>query len=203
MIKRIFTLIVISFLISGCVSGPDGYFKRSANNKLFDRKGFHGGKRAPLYNKKYIHQAKENIAKGDIDDDFDDDDEDLYENYSIAKNNREMYRQMIEEDIERDKKYGKKTRYPSLVKANSRNSNFHDDENSDLREEIEEIKSMLQDAKRDLSSYRCPTAEVIERQNLNQNSSKLRDNSEHKNLKINNKKDINPHHKVSETIESI
>jgi hypothetical protein len=173
MLKKFFTLILLSFLVTSCVSGPDGYFKKSANNKLFDRKGYHGGKRSPLYNKKYIHQAKKNVARDELEEDDFEDDEDLYENYSISRNNQDMYRQMIQQDIERDKKR-KGRAYPSLTRANARVGNHHDAENSELREEIEEIRSMLQDAKRDLSSYKCPTAESIEQRGAHKKSSTVK-----------------------------
>ena len=54
MLKKIVIFSTLAMLLSACVTGPDGYLKRSANNKIIDRKGFKGGKRAPLYNKKYI-----------------------------------------------------------------------------------------------------------------------------------------------------
>ena len=54
MLKKIVIFSTLAMLLSACVTGPGGYLKRSANNKIIDRKGFKGGKRAPLYNKKYI-----------------------------------------------------------------------------------------------------------------------------------------------------
>lgn len=58
MLKKVLIFTILISFLSACVTGPDDYMKRSANNKIFDRKGFKGGKRAPLYNKKYIAQAK-------------------------------------------------------------------------------------------------------------------------------------------------
>ena len=58
MFKKVIIFTILTSFLSACVTGPEGYLKRSANNKLFDRKGFKGSKRAPLYNKKYIAQAK-------------------------------------------------------------------------------------------------------------------------------------------------
>ena len=54
MLRKAIVFTILTFLITGCVTGPDDYLKRSANNKVFDRKGFKGSKRQPLYNKKYI-----------------------------------------------------------------------------------------------------------------------------------------------------
>ena len=54
MLSKAIILILSAFLLSSCVTGPEGYFKKSANNKIFDRKGFVNSKRAPLYNKKFI-----------------------------------------------------------------------------------------------------------------------------------------------------
>jgi len=158
---------ILASLLSSCVTGPEGYLKRSANNKIFDRKGFQGGKRAPLYNKKYISQAKKNVINGEYDEELFDDD--LDEDENISRGNIEMYRDMIEADLERDNKKRKRSRfgrkniaYPSIVDANNRlNPRTHSD-NLELREELEQIKAMLKDAKKDLSSYKCPTAKQLE-----------------------------------------
>lgn len=177
MLKNALVLLLSIFILSSCVTGPDAYFKRSANNKLFDRKGFKGEKRSPLYNKKYIEKAKRNVATGNYED-GDDDDAYLDNEYNpsnsenVSLENREMYRKMIEEDIERqsNKRQSKRSstrdlEYPSISKANS---GFYEDrnENRDLKKELEEIKSILNETKRDLSNRKCPTADEIERQRL-------------------------------------
>ena len=66
MLKKIFALIVLSFVVTACVSGPNGYFKKSANNKLFDRKGYHGGKRSPLYNKNIFTKRKKMLPEASL-----------------------------------------------------------------------------------------------------------------------------------------
>jgi hypothetical protein len=181
MLKNALVLILSIFILSSCVTGPGGYLKRSANNKLFDRKGFQGGKRSPLYNKKYIEKAKRNVATSSFDDD-DYDDSDYRENEynpsnseNVSLENREMYRRMLEEDMERrnSKRHSRRSNsrdleYPSISRANS---GFYEDRNegSELKKELDEIKSMLNEAKRDIASRKCPTAEEIERQrSLNQ-----------------------------------
>lgn len=173
LILKILSFAVLSAFLSSCVTGPDGHLKRSANNKLFDRKGFKGGKRTPLYNKKYIARAKKNILKNELDDDYYDDYDDEMENPS--RDNIELYKAMLEDDLERQgKKRNRRSRnrghdraYPSLIKANNRIDSNSDSMNLELREELEQIKSMLKDAKTDLSSYKCPNATTIEKKNNN------------------------------------
>ena len=84
MLSKAIIFILSAFLLSSCVTGPEGYFKKSANNKLFDRKGFKNGKRAPLYNKKYIVKAKQNVANNDYEDDEEEYDS-LLENENISQ----------------------------------------------------------------------------------------------------------------------
>lgn len=167
--KIIFLLTVLALITSGCVTGPKGYLKRSANNKLFDRQGFQGGKRTPLYNKKYISRAKKNVASGKYDDDeFWDDVE--YEEEDIALANREIYREMLKKDLEErnGKKRGwslfgrkeQKPEYPLTAQAGYIMD--HHNANEDLKQELAEIKAVLHQTKRDFASLKCPTAEYIE-----------------------------------------
>jgi len=179
MLKSAIIFTILASFLAGCASGPEGYMKRSANNKLFDRKGFNGSKRAPIYNKKYISQAKKNIQNGAYDEDEIDEDE-FYEGENISRENIEMYKAMIEADYERAEK-GKKKKsrqkrtssnrdnnvYPSIVDANNRIDLKNHADNLELREEINQIKSMLNDAKKDLASYKCPTEKELERVNTN------------------------------------
>ncbi len=58
MLNKAVIFVLSIFLLSSCATGPKGYFKKSANNKLFDTKGAKGGKRAPLYNKKINYKNK-------------------------------------------------------------------------------------------------------------------------------------------------
>lgn len=169
MLNKAIILVISIFLLSSCVTGPEGYFKRSANNKLFDRKGFKGSKRPPLYNKKYIAKAKQNVAINDYDEDDENEEEDeLLENENISRANREMYRYMLEQDVE-NKYLGKKARsrkgqaYPSLVKTNNRFDDQGGTENLELRAELEQIKSMLNETKDQMANYRCPTSAELER----------------------------------------
>ena len=160
----IFTL--LTSLLSSCVTGPEGYMKRSANNKLFDRKGFKGGKRSPLYNKKYIAQAKKNVINGEYDEELFDDD-DMDENENTSRENIEMYKAMIEADMANERKQRKKRKnrtyssdraYPSIVNANSRLAPRTHADTLELKEELEQIRELLEGAKKDLGSYKCPTA---------------------------------------------
>lgn len=179
MLKNITVISLAIVLLSACAVDPDGYLKRSANNKIFDRKGFHGNKRPPLYNKKYIEKAKRNVASNSCDDDDELDDEYGYysEHENIGLANRRMYRRMIEEDAERrqgNKKSGNKRNreYDYPVISDARYEFYEDkDNNAELKKELEEIKSMLNKATNELSNQRCPTAESLERQ-YNSNKAK-------------------------------
>ena len=174
MFKRVIILILASFLLASCATGPEGYFKKSANNKLFDRKGFKGGKRTPLYNKKYIAKAKQNVANNDYDEDAESDEDeynDLFEKENISQANRDMYRAVLEQEIEgkylrKGRKNGKDRAYPVLVR-NSATDNQGSDDNTELRAELEQIKAMLSETKNEMASYRCPTAKELEKAQAN------------------------------------
>lgn len=165
MLFRVSILAIASIVLSSCVSGPQDYFKRSANNKLFDMYGANGGKRAPLYNKKYIEKAKKNIISGDYDDE---DEEDTDEVENSARDNIEMYQAMIEEDMNRKYQKNKKRRktkvYPNLVDASSNVEARSHSDNLELKEELRRIKEMLKETQNDMGNYKCPTAQELERQ---------------------------------------
>src|SRR6476659_5798855 len=104
----IFILAILTF--SGC-SSIQGYFKHSANQSLIDFKGFQGKKRTPMYNKKYIAKAKNNIATSNLRDQEEDDynSNSYYEKDEIRnyyQSNRKMYDDMVE--MNNNKKYWNK-----------------------------------------------------------------------------------------------
>lgn len=183
MLKKAITLIITTSMLSACVTGPDGYLKRSANNKLFDMHGFEGGKRSPLYNKKYISQAKKNILTNNLDEDMEEDKDDLYEDENPSQENIEMYKAMITADIERKNKRNKKSSwwgnnkkktqsYPSVADAkDSIDPKIHA-QNLELKEELEQIKAMLNETKKEMASYKCPTAQEQEKAIKNENQAK-------------------------------
>lgn len=166
MINKILLVISAIFLLSGC--SLDSLLKRSANNKLIDMKGFHGGKRRPLYNKKYIDRAKVNIAQNDYEDEEDYDDEYADEKMPPSMRNRFMYQDMIEDDRDarRQKKSKKRgayrshmvvpDRYQDVAHAREIAKENRGESDDELRRELSEIKSMLSSAKKDLTKYRCP-----------------------------------------------
>jgi len=166
MLKKMIIFSTLAMFLSACVTGPEGYLKRSANNKLIDRKGFKGGKRAPLYNKKYISQAKKNVVTGEYEyDEFDDFDDDNFEAENTSKDNIAMYKAMIDHDLSQDRKNKKgskwsknKNSYPSIRKASQRMDEDDDMHNMELREELDQIKSMLNDTKREMANNKCPAA---------------------------------------------
>jgi hypothetical protein len=185
MLKKAITLIIITSMLSACVTGPDGYLKRSANNKLFDMHGFEGGKRSPLYNKKYISQAKKNILTNNLDEDIEEDKDDLYEDENPSQENIEMYKAMIAADIERKNKRNKKSSwwgnnkkkaqsYPSVADAkDSIDPKIHA-QNLELKEELEQIKAMLNETKKEMASYKCPTAQEQEQKKAIKNENQAK-----------------------------
>jgi hypothetical protein len=172
MIKKIIAISLFASILSGCITGPEGYLKRSANNKLFDTKGFRGGKRAPLYNKKYISQAKKNVVNEDYELDIDDDSDDDYEQENIARENIEMYREMLEREMAEQNKNRKKSRvrskknsYPSTKEISPCGLSEDNSNNLELKNELEKIKAMLNETKNELANTRCPSATEIEKEN--------------------------------------
>jgi len=167
MLNKAVIFVLSIFLLSSCATGPEGYFKKSANNKLFDTKGAKGGKRAPLYNKKYIAKAKQNVANNDYADEEEEYD-DLLENENISQANRDMYRTILEQELE-SKYIGKKPKekqnkaYPVLVRNSPRAEDGYLEDNSALRAELDQIKTMLNETKNEMANYRCPTAQELEK----------------------------------------
>ena len=135
------------------VTGCNMELQKSANNKLFDTKGFDKNKRKPIYNDKYIDRAKRNIVDNNFDDDEDMDVDEPDEYVDPYTKNRIMYSNMIK----KDQKKRKSGDYPNIGHARDL-AKFEDksDTNADLRKELDEIKSMLSSAKKDLAKYKCP-----------------------------------------------
>lgn len=168
--NRIFLLLLSIILLSGCAESG---LKKSANNKLIDTKGFHGGKRRPLYNKKYIDKAKLHIARGEFEDEEYDDEEQYLENLSPSLKNRYIYEDMIEEDLkaERAKRAKKKSKYSRRLKGGE--DSYPDlgrgrdqvkaakrvGDDQELKHELREIRTLLDAARSDLVKYRCPIDE--------------------------------------------
>lgn len=146
--------------LCACSTGPAGYLKRSANNKIFDRSGAKGGKRAPLYNKKYISQAKKNVVTGEYEDDLDDIDDIDIEVENTSRDNMEMYKSMLKNEAllssqnSKDTKSKKNNGYPSLVKGKQLISGV--DDNIELKKELSQIKAMLQETQKEVANSRCP-----------------------------------------------
>jgi len=182
MIKKITVIILGLFLLSGCEGFRDN-FKKSANNKMIDRKGFQGGKRKPLYNRKYISLAKRNIVEENFDEDEEEID-DLSEIRNPSQENRKMYMNMIRRDAERKErkrleeykssyKYNDADddrSYPSLAKSNKKVKQ-EDLSDQKLQKELSEIKSMLNEAKKDLVKYKCPMGQNIDETKAQHSSS--------------------------------
>lgn len=77
---------------------------------------------------------------------------------------------MIEEDLERNKKKRKKPRrkrnndraYPSISRASSKIDPAAHAANLELKEELNQLRTMLKETQKDLASYKCPTAAELE-----------------------------------------
>ncbi|WP_341756323.1 MULTISPECIES: hypothetical protein [unclassified Candidatus Tisiphia] len=173
MLKKFIIIVLGLSLLSGCTDGFRGYFKKSANNKIIDSKGFAGGKRPPLYNKKYIATAKRNV----MEENFDDDEGDLLSEYDTETinptlRNRQMYLKMVKQDAELSERYkqNQEKEYPSLNLANDKVNRQNNDKNNkaniELYKELEQIKYMLRETKKDLEKYKCPARQNTNQQNV-------------------------------------
>lgn len=90
-------LIFCTVVLVGCVQDPQGYLRRSANNKLFDRYGFYEGKKLPRHNLKYIQRAKKNIYEQEFAENgyYADEDDEAEDPRAY---NRSLYKNMIKEE---------------------------------------------------------------------------------------------------------
>ncbi|MCP5369445.1 MAG: hypothetical protein H6909_01990 [Rickettsiaceae bacterium] len=166
MLKNIVNLSCVILLLSSCVSGPNEYLKKSANNKYFDTGGFKNNKRAPLYNSKYINQAKRNIQQDHYYDDEEfDDDADYIENetHSARYKNMNAYRDLAKQEAQNSRRH-RNNSYPNLYDSKKHLPSTYDNyKNLELKEEIDEIKYMLEETKKELENRKCPTEQKIER----------------------------------------
>lgn len=165
MFKNVINISFTILLLSSCVSGPNEYLKRSANNKYFDTGGFQSSKRAPLYNPKYINQAKRNIQQDgyDYDDELDDDDMDEENQLHTARyKNMKAYRNMSQKQGVSSKKY--RNNYPDLYESKQNlPTTYNNYKHLELKEELEEIKYMLEETKREMENRKCPNVKQIEK----------------------------------------
>lgn len=136
---------------------------------MVDSKGAKGGKRKPVYNNKYITLAKKNIVEDNLD--YDNDDDDEYDSDSPlrgeridpVKRNREMYLKMIKRDIARQKAeagFAESDDDMTLSRANKKVRKDDSGKEKKIQEELNQIKAMLRETKRDISKYTCPNAVV-------------------------------------------
>ncbi len=142
MSRLVLVLLPLLLVLSGCVGGPHGYLKTSANNKLFDSKGFQGSKRAPLYNEKYISIAKKNVKTDNLEED------DLAEDEKIhpSARNKQIYLKMLKES-----KDSGKNDYPSLNQA-AKNLDRENTKDQVLRleKELVQAKALIAEVKKEL-----------------------------------------------------
>ena len=175
--KYIIHTLIALFLLSSCITDSnyqDRTLKKSSNNRYFDMRGTSKNRRPPLYNRKYVKLAKHNISSGNIDNDFDDDDEYIKAN-NPKLDNQNMYMQMLQDDVEygtnnsakmsKRNKHRRKLGYPSLSSANHRvesQIDYQRHNENELREELGSIKEMLNEARREMATYKCPSVQEAE-----------------------------------------
>jgi|GEM_PF-1849268 len=159
MIKKILLLTTIASLITGCGNLE---LKKSASNKLFDRRGFDGAKRQPIYNGKYIDRAKRNVIEHNYEEDsFEMDEPDEF--VDPYTQNRIMYHNMVKNEKSRKRSEQRQRnsilseQYPDIGHARDiANAEHKDDTNTELRKELSEIRAILSSTKKDLAKYKCP-----------------------------------------------
>jgi len=160
MLQKTVVAVLGLLMLSGCTDSVRDYFQKSANNKIIDTKGFAGGKRPPLYNKKYISVAKRNVLEENFDDEEDDLlSEDETETINPTLRNRQMYLKMVKKDADRIKsrKLNNDGEYTSLSSASDKvNKKNSDGASAKLQKELEQIKAMLYETKKNLEKYSCP-----------------------------------------------
>ena len=77
-----------------------------------------------------------------------------------------MYRAMLEEEVENKylgKKDSKSKPYPPVIRTNAMPVNEKETDSFELRAELDQIKSMLNETKNQMANYRCPTAVDLEK----------------------------------------
>jgi len=158
---KLILFIITTITLSGCSNPFQTYFKHSANQKLIDAKGFKGKKRMPMYNKKYITKAQNNVTTSDSSNTEEEHDQtnpyydqDELRNYYQA--NRKMYEDMLE--MNNNKKYWSKplnTKSKSEVSLSEMEKDVQKgEENKQIKSELAEIKKMLKKTMDDLSNVK-------------------------------------------------
>ena len=146
--------------------------KKSSADKYFDARGFDRSKRKPLYNKKYISKARSNIIAND----YEYEDNIDPENRSPSSKHIQMYRDMV---------YGRGSR--NYRSKGDRGDEYYDQDQIDvpearrrfeqssplqedkkaLQNEIQEIKSLLEETRDHFAKAKCPISSSTNMQNLN------------------------------------
>lgn len=147
-------IILLAFILAGCVYNPDGALKRSKNNTLINSKGFYKTRKPPLYNIKYIEIAKKHVQEMTPE-------EMQYEDSENAINhnqrNKEMYLNMIEKHSKQKTKNKSQSHshlndYNNIIKSDSRHSlkdakkhleALDPEEYKKLKAEVQELKKSL------------------------------------------------------------
>ena len=146
--------------------------KKSSADKYFDARGFDRSKRKPLYNKKYISKARSNIIASD----YEYEDNIDPENRSPSSKHIQMYRDMV---------YGQGSRnyrpkgdrgheyydqdeidVPEARRRFAQSSSLQEDKKA-LENEIQEIKSLLEETRDHFAKVKCPISSSTNTQNLN------------------------------------
>ena len=151
---RFFILILIASIFASC-SQMREYVKRSANEKVFDSKGFKSKKRFPVYNEKYIDRAKKNVEEDSFSDQSDDIENPYYEKGELKQydlSNKKMYKDMAEmQEAKQNISNTKSGKYARIKDI----GNGDEAKLESLKQEIKNIKNILKETQEKLSNYKC------------------------------------------------
>ena len=146
--KVIFSALCV-FLCAGCAPDPSELLKFPENHKMIS---IRAKKRRPIYNAKYIEQAKQNVS---LEEGIDDDEIDE-EYLDPVTRHKKIYRSMLGKGIA-SKGHGiisHMGKHPKSLKE----AHVSDAESAKLKRELHKIKSELETAREELATVKCPIA---------------------------------------------
>lgn len=162
-------LIMSIFLLSSCANGLND-LKTDPNSKLFSISNSKKNRRMPISNKKFIEKAKVNILNKEVDDDDDldnDDESQLGYLEDPKKNNRQIYKKMLQEDLRKKQVLRSRLRnYQSqrgeevhLCDMDEANDSAKVQKTDHLEREIEDLRKLLLETKSEIHKVKCPYSE--------------------------------------------
>lgn len=139
MLNKVGIVALSIFLLLSCATRPEEYLKKT------------------IYNKEYITKVKTNIVNNNLTDEEKEYNY-LFKNKNIPQLNRDMYRTILEKElgskyIEKKSKEIQNQAYPVLARNNPQIDDRYLKDNSELRAELDQIKTMLNRAKNEMTNY--------------------------------------------------